>query len=233
MMESPRQSCSSNSNSVIALVDYGIGNLRSVQKALEKVCYPDITRVVLTSDPEVILSAAKVVLPGVGAYGDGMAGLRQRNLVVILEEITKRGTPLLGICLGMQLLFENSSELGEHRGLGLIPGCVRRFDMPGYKVPQTGWNQIQEAGGFTRNGSLLLAGLPPNSYAYFNHSYYCVPALAEDWVGITEYGIPYASVVNHGQLYGVQFHPEKSQDVGLQILNNFLEIATAEANGYG
>lgn len=219
-----------NSPVHIALIDYGIGNLRSVQKALETVCRsrlpeenaPDL-QVILTSDPGVIRTAWKVVLPGVGAFRDGMAGLHQRNLVTLIDEIVHNGTPLLGICLGMQLLFESSEELGEHRGLGFIPGYVRRFDTPGLKVPQTGWNQIR----IMKNSS-LLKNLQPNSYAYFNHSYFCTPTFTEDLLGVTDYGIQYASVVCRGQLYGVQFHPEKSQDIGLQILKNFIQIEPEE-----
>src|SRR5690606_28844439 len=147
-------------------------------------------------------AADKVVLPGVGAFGDGMAGLRARGLVEPVCEAAARGTPLLGICVGMQVLFEVSEEGGEHRGLGLLPGRVRRFDGAGLKVPQTGWNQIEPA-----QDSPLLRGLPPGSYAYFNHSYYCA-ADAADTLAFTDYGGRFASVVGRGRLYGIQFHPE-------------------------
>jgi glutamine amidotransferase len=199
---------------VIALIDYGIGNLRSVEKALAAVG----AEVQLTSAPEVIRAADKVVLPGVGAFGDGMAGLRQRGLEAVIETVLQEGKALLGICLGMQLLFEVSYELGEHRGLGLLPGEVRKFERGDLKVPQTGWNQVR-----TEKDSPLLSGLAPNSYAYFNHSYYCEPANREDILASSEYGVRYAAVVGRGRLYGVQFHPEKSQAVGLQILRNFVE----------
>jgi len=197
----------------VALIDYGIGNLRSVEKALQAVG----ASTCLTEDPAVILSADKVVLPGVGAFGDGMAGLVQRSLVEVVLEVAQRGTPLLGICVGMQLLFETSEELGEHAGLGLLPGRVKRFAGSGLKVPQTGWNQLQF------KPSRLLEGLEPGCYAYFNHSYYCAPADPADILASTEYGLPYASVVGRGRLYGMQFHPEKSQAVGLQMLRNFVE----------
>ena len=197
----------------VALIDYGIGNLRSVEKALQAVG----ASTCLTEDPAVILSADKVVLPGVGAFGDGMAGLVQRSLVEVVLEVAQRGTPLLGICVGMQLLFETSEELGEHAGLGLLPGRVKRFAGRGLKVPQTGWNQLQF------KPSRLLEGLEPGCYAYFNHSYYCAPADPADILASTEYGLPYASVVGRGRLYGMQFHPEKSQAVGLQMLRNFVE----------
>lgn len=199
---------------MIALIDYGIGNLRSVEKALAAVG----ANVRLTTQPEVIRAADKVVLPGVGAFGDGMAGLRQRELEAVIETVFREGKALLGICLGMQLLFEVSYELGEHRGLGLLPGEVRKFERGDLKVPQTGWNQVR-----AEKDSPLLASLAPNSYAYFNHSYYCEPADREDILASSEYGVRYAAVVGRGRLYGVQFHPEKSQAVGLQILRNFVE----------
>ncbi len=199
---------------MIALIDYGIGNLRSVEKALAAVG----ADVRLTDDVDQILAADKVVLPGVGAFGDGMAGLEKRGLIDPLKTVVARETPLLGICVGMQLLFEMSSELGEHEGLGFLPGRVRRFPEVGLKIPQTGWNQL-----LPEQESSLLQGLPPGSYAYFNHSFYCDPAEARDILASTEYGVSYASVVGRGRLYGVQFHPEKSQSVGLTMLRNFVE----------
>jgi glutamine amidotransferase len=199
---------------MIALIDYGIGNLRSVEKALASVG----ADVRLTSDAQVILSARQVVLPGVGAFGDGMAGLRQRGLDAVIRQIASQGVPLLGICLGMQLLFESSDEMGQHTGLGLLPGRVSRFPEAGWKVPQTGWNQLN-----IQQETPLLAGLHSGDYAYFNHSYFCEPAEARDSLASTEYGLAYTSVVGRGSLYGVQFHPEKSQALGLQILRNFVE----------
>jgi glutamine amidotransferase len=207
---------------MIALIDYDIGNLRSVEKALAAVG----AEVRLTGHPAQILTADKVVLPGVGAFGDGMAGLRGRGLVEVLRTIVTRETPLLGICLGMQLLFEMSEEFSPseqqirsgHAGLGFLPGQVQRFTKGDIKIPQTGWNQLLPEG-----ESPLLKGLKPGSCAYFNHSYYCAPAEKADVLASTEYGIRYASVVGRGRLYGVQFHPEKSQAVGLTILRNFVE----------
>ena len=198
---------------MIALIDYDLGNLRSVEKALAAVG----ADVRLTSDPEVILAAEKVVLPGVGAFGDGMVGLRRYGLVDAIGAVVARGTPLLGICVGMQVLFEESEEHGRHAGLGLLPGVVRRFEGQALKVPQTGWNQVLPA-----CETPLLADLLPGDYAYFNHGYYCDAAPA-DTLAQTEYGRRYASVVGRGRLYGVQFHPEKSQRVGLTILRNFVE----------
>jgi glutamine amidotransferase len=203
---------------MIALVDYGIGNLRSVFKALLAVMGAAGTPVVLTSDPEQISAAQKVVLPGVGAFGDGMRGLAERGLIEPILEVARRGVPLLGICLGMQLLFESSAEMGQHAGLSLLPGRVRRFEAADLKIPQTGWNQLDIC-----RPTALLEGLPPGSYAYFNHSYYCQPDDPATVLATSEYGLVYASVVGRGRLYGVQFHPEKSQAVGLQILRNFVE----------
>lgn len=200
---------------MIALIDYGIGNLRSVEKALTAVG----AQVKVTSQSGEILSADKVVLPGVGAFGDGMEGLRQLNLLGAIAAVVETGRPLLGICLGMQLLFEVSYEHGVHPGLGLLPGEVRQFESNELKVPQTGWNQIRP-----ERESLLLKGLAAHSYAYFNHSYYCQPAEASDILASSEYGVNYASVVGRERLYGVQFHPEKSQAVGLRILRNFVEM---------
>jgi glutamine amidotransferase len=202
------------SGEIIALVDYGIGNLRSVEKALAAVGAP----VQLTSDPGVVLSASKVVLPGVGAFGDGMRGLVQRGLVEAVRSVASGGVPFLGICVGMQLLFEGSDEAPDQPGLGLLPGWVRRFPGGNLKVPQTGWNQLEPL-----SDTLLLRALPGGSYAYFNHGYYCDPAQRSDWLASTDYGVVYASVVGRENLYGAQFHPEKSQHVGLLILKNFVE----------
>jgi glutamine amidotransferase len=197
----------------VALIDYGIGNLRSVQKALEHVG----ATVTLTEDADTILATDKVVLPGVGAFGDGMKGLRARGLDGVVCEVVRRGTPLLGICVGMQVLFEVSEELGLHTGLGLLPGRVVRFAPRQLKVPHTGWNEIA-----TRQSSNLFRDLPAGSFAYFNHSYYCIAA-PEHTLAATDYGEPFASVVGRGRLYGIQFHPEKSQAVGLTLLRNFVE----------
>lgn len=199
---------------MIALIDYGIGNLRSVEKALLAVG----GQVQLTTDPDRILQAEKVVLPGVGAFGDGMAGLTTRGLIEPVLELIRRGTPMLGICLGMQLLFEKSEELGKHAGLSILPGGVRRFPESDLKVPQTGWNQL-----LFSSKNLLTNGVKPRDYAYFNHSFYCDAQDPKDVVATSEYGVHYASMIARGRLYGVQFHPEKSQRVGLQILRNFVE----------
>jgi len=200
---------------MIALIDYGVGNLRSVHKALSTVG----ADVLLTDRPDKILAADKVVLPGVGSFGDGMAGISTRQLGVVIRKLLKQRKPILGICLGMQLLFDSSTELGEHPGLGFLPGKVTRFESSDLKIPQTGWNQIK-----IKKGSPLLKGLESGDYAYFNHGYYCAPEIPSDVLATTEYGMEYASVVGRGNLYGVQFHPEKSQSVGLAILKNFVEL---------
>lgn len=201
----------------IILIDAGTGNLRSVQKALESMG-AQVTR---TDDPEQVLNAKKVVLPGVGAFGDFMSGLRGRGLEPVIKEAVQRAVPLLGICVGMQSLFEVGEEMGEHKGLGLLPGKVVRFaDSLSVKIPHTGWNQLQ-----VRKDASLFKRIDDGAYVYFNHSYYCQPGNASDVIASTEYGLEYACAVQNENVYGVQFHPEKSQNVGLQILKNFLEAA--------
>ena len=199
---------------MIALVDYGIGNLRSVEKALETVG----ADVRLTSEPDVIMAAEQVVMPGVGAFGDGMAGLVARGLETPIRKVIRQGVPFLGICVGMQLLFDESEELGRHKGLGILPGRVIRFSDNSLKIPQTGWNQLE-----ITNPSPLLYGVDTGEYAYFNHSFFCDAADPAQVLACTDYGVRYPVVVGAGPLYGVQFHPEKSQWVGLQILRNFVE----------
>lgn len=199
---------------MIAIMDYGMGNLRSVQKAFQKVG----AEAVVTDEREIIESARAVVLPGVGAFGDAMTNLRSQGLVETIERVVERGTPLLGICLGLQLFFEESDEMGLHQGLGLFPGRVRRFDV-GLKVPHIGWNQVH-----IRRQSPLLDGLADGSYAYFVHSYYVEPAEDGSVLATTDYGLDFASIVGRGNVFGIQFHPEKSQDVGMRILGNFVTM---------
>ncbi|MBL7065360.1 MAG: imidazole glycerol phosphate synthase subunit HisH [Anaerolineae bacterium] len=202
---------------MIALIDYGAGNVRSVHKALEAVG----AEVRLARAPGLILAAEKVVLPGVGAFGDCMARMRRAGLVDALCQTVEQGKPLLGICVGMQVLFDEGEEMGHHTGLGLLPGRVIRFPddivTAGLKIPHTGWNQIEPT-----EESPLLHGLPHGAWAYFNHAYYC-QARPEHTLAVTDYGAAFPSVVGRGRVYGVQFHPEKSQEVGLHILRNFVE----------
>ena len=200
---------------MIAVINYGLGNLHSVQKAIAFVG----GRAQVTEDPDTIRKADKVVLPGVGAFEDGMKGLVRSGLVDMLKEIVKQGKPLLGICLGMQLFFEESEEQGQHQGLGLLQGKVKAFTQPGIKVPQIGWNQL-----FIVKSAPLMQDVPPGSYVYFNHGYYCVPKDQADILTVTNYGIQFASSIQKENLFGVQFHPEKSQQIGLKILKNFVEL---------
>lgn len=205
---------------MIALVDYGAGNVRSVNKALTAVG----ADVHLTQDPAVVLKADKVVMPGVGAFGDCMVNLHRLGLIAPILDVVKRGVPFLGICVGMQVLFEVGEEMGEHQGLGLLPGRVVRFDIPAqYKVPHTGWNQVR-----ITQPSALLADLPEGAWTYFNHGYYC-QAQPEHTLAVTDYGGDYPSVVRKDNVYGIQFHPEKSQHVGLHIMRNFVERVGGEA----
>jgi len=199
----------------VILIDAGTGNLRSVQKALESIG----ATVLRTDEPQKVLSGRRVVLPGVGAFGGFMSGLRARGLEDAVKETAKRGVPMLGICVGMQALFEVGEEMGEHVGLGLLTGKVVRFaeSLP-VKIPHTGWNQVQ-----MKKEARLFKGIHDGAYVYFNHSYYCQARNSADILATTEYGINYACAVANENIFGVQFHPEKSQEVGLRILKNFLE----------
>ncbi|HXD10213.1 MAG TPA: imidazole glycerol phosphate synthase subunit HisH [Anaerolineales bacterium] len=199
----------------VVLIDAGTGNLRSVQKALEAVG----ANVERTDDAQKVLLGKRIVLPGVGAFGDFMSGLRVRGLEDVVKEVVARGVPLLGICVGMQALFDVGEEMGEYKGLGLLAGRVARFaeSLP-VKIPHTGWNQVE-----TKMGASLFEQVKAGAYVYFNHSFYCQPWNSSDILATTDYGINYACAVQRENIYGVQFHPEKSQAVGLQILKNFWE----------
>jgi glutamine amidotransferase len=201
---------------MIAIIDYQMGNLRSVQKGFERVGHA----AVITSDPAVLAIAEKIVLPGVGAFRDAISALRERKLVEPICEAIKAGKPFLGICLGLQLLFDRSYEDGEHEGLGVIPGKVVRFHLPAsYKVPHMGWNQVR-----FRHRPPIFEGVTDNAHFYFVHSYYVVPLDANVIATETDYGQVFCSSIWQSRLYAVQFHPEKSQAVGLRLLKNFAEI---------
>ncbi|MBI5931336.1 MAG: imidazole glycerol phosphate synthase subunit HisH [Chloroflexi bacterium] len=199
---------------MIAIVDYGAGNLRSVQNTLKHLG----AEVKTVSRPSELEGTDKIVLPGVGAFGAGMAALRDSGFVEPIIAAAKAGVPLLGICLGMQYLFDSSEEMGTHQGLGLLPGRVVKFPPNGPLVPHIGWNQLH-----IRQQNSLLRGVHEGDYAYFVHSYYVEAADPNDILASTDYGLNYASVVGRGNIFGIQCHPEKSQHVGQRILRNFVE----------
>jgi glutamine amidotransferase len=199
----------------VAIIDYGVGNLRSVEKAFAATgCEASIS-----SDESFLRSAEKLVLPGVGAFAACMRALKERGFDRLVRERASEGTPLLGVCVGMQMLFEESEEFGSTRGLGLLKGRVRKFGNE-LVVPQVGWNRIRQ-----RRPHALFEGIANGSFCYFVHSFYCEPGDDAVVAGETEYGRRYASVVAQGNVCGVQFHPEKSQDLGLRMLKNFSRFA--------
>jgi glutamine amidotransferase len=197
---------------VIAIVDYGIGNLGSVLKAFRRYG----SDVELTADAAALRRAAALVLPGDGAFGAAMDELRARGLDRLVLEAVREGTPLLGVCVGMQLLFEESEEHGRHRGLALLPGRVRRFEVEPLPVPHMGWNQVRGA-----RPHPVLEGVADGAYVYFVHSYWC-DARDGDVVAWSDYGDRFPAIVARGSVLGLQFHPEKSQDVGLRMIGNFV-----------
>lgn len=201
---------------MIAIIDYGIGNLHSVLNAFKKLGFD----AKVTSNPNEILSASKVVLPGVGAFGDAIDTFRARGFEPIIEEVVKKNTPLLGICVGMQMLFDYSYEFGVHKGLGLLKGNIIKFSDTSLKIPQIGWNNIE----IVQNNNPLFKGIEDNSYVYFVHSYYLDAADPSDIAAYATYGIRYGASVHHNNIYATQFHPEKSGEVGLKILKNFGEL---------
>ncbi|MEM9186637.1 MAG: imidazole glycerol phosphate synthase subunit HisH [Planctomycetota bacterium] len=209
---------------MLSIIDYGMGNLRSVQKAFERVG----RQAVITSDPQQVAAATRLVLPGVGAYRDAVAALGERGLAEPIKEAIAAGKPLLGICLGLQLLFETSYEDGEHKGLGVLPGKVVKFDLPAeLKVPHMGWNQIAfpEPQPPSASGRCpLFTGMDEDEHFYFVHSYYVEPGDPTDVATFTDYGRPFCSSVWRGNLFATQFHPEKSQAAGLRLLQNFAEL---------
>jgi len=200
----------------IGIVDYGAGNRRSVEKAVEHVG----ARAMLSADHDVLRAADGLILPGVGAFPAAMALLRDGGFDELAREQAAAGVPVFGACLGMQLLFDGSTEHGGAQGLGLIPGTVRMLDAPGHKLPHIGWSEVR-----WRAESPLLEGLPDPAVFYHVHSYVPHPKDAADVLGVSEYGTPFASVVARGNVFGAQFHPEKSSAHGLRMLANFAALA--------
>lgn len=205
---------------MIAMIDYDAGNIRSVEKAIESLG----AQVVLTRDPEVLLSADHVILPGVGSFGDAMEKLHKYGLIPVIHQIIEKGTPFLGICLGLQILFESSEETPGVDGLGILKGKVLRFEeKEGYKIPHMGWNSLH-----IKDGARLFRGIPEDSYVYFVHSYY-LQAEDESIVAATsEYANQIHASIESGNVFACQFHPEKSSDIGLKILRNFINIQKEE-----
>src|SRR3990167_2440583 len=202
---------------MIAIIDYGMGNLRSVQKGFERVGHDAI----VTNNPQEIFSSDGVVLPGVGAFKDCMRNLREGGLINIIHKVIDNGKPFLGICLGLQLLFTESEEFGIHKGLGIIKGRVVKFSFStqGLKITHMGWNSIKKSGQ-KNQFSPMFEGIPDNSYFYFVHSYYVVPEDDNIVASKTDYGVEFVSSISKDNLFAVQFHPEKSQELGLRMLKN-------------
>ena len=201
---------------MIAVIDYDAGNIKSVEKALQFLG----EEVEVTRDTKVLLSADKVILPGVGAFGDAMKKLNDYGLTEVIKNVISKGTPFLGICLGLQLLFDSSEEAPGVKGLGILPGKIVRFDSDaGLKIPQIGWNSICQP----RKGK-LFKGIEDGEFVYFVHSYYLIADDLQDVVATTEYGATVHASVERDNVFACQFHPEKSSDVGLKILKNFVDL---------
>lgn len=208
-----------NRQAMIAIIDYQMGNLRSVQKALEKVGHEAI----ITSDPAELTAASHVILPGVGAFRDAIGELHRRDLVSPIKDLIAADKPFLGICLGLQLLFDVSYEDGEYEGIGVLPGEVVRFNVPPqFKVPHMGWNEA-----IIRNTNPLLEGIADGTHFYFVHSYHVVPADREVVAIEADYHKPFCAMVSRNNLFATQFHPEKSQRDGLHLLQNFANLVPA------
>ena len=200
----------------VAIIDYDAGNIKSVEKALEYLGQ----KVKITRDQKEILSADRVILPGVGAFGDAMGKIRSYGLESVIQDAVRQGTPFLGICLGLQLLFEDSDETPGVKGLGLLPGGIRRIpDGEGLKIPHMGWNSLD-----IREGATLFKGIEGHPYVYFVHSYYLSAKHEEDVAAATFYSTKIHASVEHENIFACQFHPEKSGDVGLKILDNFIHL---------
>ncbi|GGO05180.1 imidazole glycerol phosphate synthase subunit HisH [Saccharibacillus kuerlensis] len=205
----------------IAIVDYGMGNLHSVSKAVERLGYDYL----ITGDEVEIMRSSSVLLPGVGAFGDAMNHLRDTGLDLVMRRAAGEGKPLLGICLGMQLLFDGSHEHGENEGLGLLPGRAVRFEAGELKVPHMGWNRLN----FTRADEPMLDGLE-QGHVYFVHSYHVELTEPNDLIASADYGLPVTAIVGRDNVYGMQFHPEKSGELGMSLLRNFLKLSEGQAS---
>ena len=200
----------------VAIIDYDAGNIKSVEKALEYLGQ----KVKITRNQKEILSADRVILPGVGAFGDAMGKIRSYGLESVIQDAVRQGTPFLGICLGLQLLFEDSDETPGVKGLGLLPGGIRRIpDGEGLKIPHMGWNSLD-----IREGATLFKGIEGHPYVYFVHSYYLSAKHEEDVAATTFYSTKIHASVEHENIFACQFHPEKSGEVGLKILDNFIHL---------
>ncbi|AUS98168.1 imidazole glycerol phosphate synthase subunit HisH [Clostridium thermosuccinogenes] len=206
---------------MIAIIDYGVGNLRSVEKAFEYIGCDTV----ITSDRKTILQADAVVLPGVGAFADAMENLGKADMIEVVKEVVSKNTPFLGICLGMQLLFDYSEEGGENvKGLGIFKGSIKQLPVDkGLKVPHIGWNLLK-----LKDNCPIFDGLPENPYVYFVHSYYLAADDRDIVKATADYGIEFDAAVGRGNVFAVQFHPEKSGEVGLSMLRNFVKVAGAK-----
>ena len=202
-------------NPRLVILDYGVGNLRNLERAFAHLGIAAR----ISSDPEVVCQATHLVLPGVGAFGAAMEELRSRGLEPVVRSVAQTGVPLLGVCVGFQMLFETGHEFGRHAGLGLLGGEVLRFPAEVRPVPHVGWNQVIQT-----QAHPLWKDIPDGAFFYFVHSYYAAPQVAAQVLGSTDYGVRYASAVARDNIMGVQFHPEKSHQVGLRLLHNFASM---------
>ena len=203
---------------MIAIIDYGVGNLHNLKNAFD---FQNLAAEIV-SEPARLEAASHVVLPGVGAFRPAMDCLRQAGMEKVVRESVASGKPFLGICVGMELMFDESEEDGLHEGLGLIGGRVVRFSGAGIKIPQIGWNQVE-----LQRQDPLLEGVPDGSYFYFVHSYHAVLNDPGDALGLSDYGAAFPAIVQRSNMWGMQFHPEKSQNPGLRLLRNFAELQPA------
>ncbi|MFX1385005.1 MAG: imidazole glycerol phosphate synthase subunit HisH [Promethearchaeota archaeon] len=202
----------------IAIIDYEIGNLKSIYKCLKHLN----VEALITDDSTTILEADGVILPGVGAFGDAMKNLKEKDLIFVINQIVNEKKPLFGICLGQQLIFSRSYEMGEYEGLNLVKGEIIRFDISKVdKIPQIGWNSVN----FINQNHFLIQGIPNNSFFYFVHSYYSVPENKDQIIGLTKYGeVEYCSIIGRNNIIATQFHPEKSSKNGIRMYQNFIDF---------